>query len=165
MLANFRISDEAKEGRKKVTDLKSLEARTTKERIKDLRIRWEDRGQSFDDLIASKKRIVIKSLEEGCTMKEAMRAAKVRWIMWEAMIEDEWFLEEVEYAVDSDIRLAKSKVRLGLEKDNCEEFALKYLKAKVPNEFGWSWVTINNNIKTGEKKSVDDMLIQYYQEE
>lgn len=80
--------------------------------------------------------MVIKAVSDGCTLVEAKRAAKVTSRIWEEMILDYVFLEELEFAIDSDIRLAKSKVRLGLEKDDCEEFALKYLKAKLPNEYG-----------------------------
>lgn len=82
------------------------------------------------------------------------------------MLEDISFVEELEFAVDSDIRLAKSKVRLGLEKDDCEEFALKYLKAKLPNEYGSQSISMTHWVKgkDDDNKSVDEMLIQYYQE-
>lgn len=115
---------------------------------------------------ASKKRIMIKAVEDWCTISEAKQSARVSQKDWKRMREDEWFLQELEYAIDSDIRLAKSKVRLGLEKDDCEEFALKVLKAKRPSEYWTQIVNSKNEIKAEvEHKSIDDMLIEYYQEE
>lgn len=114
----------------------------------------------------SKKRIMIKAVEDWCTISEAKQSARVSVNDWKRMKEDEWFLQELEYAIDSDIRLAKSKVRLGLEKDDCEEFALKVLKAKRPSEYWTQIVNSKNEIKAEvEHKSIDDMLIEYYQEE
>ena len=115
---------------------------------------------------ASKKRIMIQAVEDWCTISEARQSARVDGKDWKRFKEDSWFLQELEYAIDSDIRLAKSKVRLGLEKDDCEEFALKVLKAKRPSEYGTQIVNSKNEIKAEvEHKSVDEMLIDYYNEE
>ena len=112
------------------------------------------------------KRVMLKAVEDWCTITEAKQSARVNQNDWKHMKEDDWFLQELEYAIDSDIRLAKSKVRLGLEKDDCEEFALKVLKAKRPSEY-WTQIVNSKNEITAEveHKSVDDMLIEYYQEE
>ena len=133
------------------------------------KIRWEKiklKGEELENQIASKKRMVIKAVSDGCTLTEAKREAKVTGTLWEKMCLDYVFLDELEFAIDSDIRLAKSKVRLGLEKDDCEEFALKYLKAKLPNEYGSQSINMTHWVKNKweENKSVDEMLIQYYQE-
>lgn len=131
--------------------------------------RWEKlklKGEELENLLASKKRMIIKAVSDGCTLVEAKREAKVTGVLWEKMCLDYVFLDELEFAIDSDIRLAKSKVRLGLEKDDCEEFALKYLKAKLPNEYGSQSINMTHWVKGKDEdnKSVDEMLIQYYQE-
>lgn len=109
---------------------------------------------------------MVKSLEDGCTITEAKKAARVTTEEWKEMQKDEWFLLELDYAIDSDIRLAKSKVRLGLEKDDCEEFALKYLKAKRPGEFGTQIVNTKNEIRAEvEHKDIDSILVDYYSED
>jgi len=130
---------------------------------------WLDVNMSEEEvkaMVESKKRIMIKAVSDGCTIGEARKEWKVRNWIWDIMLEDMAFVEELEFAVDSDIRLAKSKIRLGLEKDDCEEFALKYLKAKLPNEYWSQSINMTHWVKGKEddNKSVDEMLIQYYQE-
>lgn len=140
----------------------------TFEELDDIRSEIEFKNSILknEELDASKKRIMIKAVEDWCTISEAKQSARVSVKDWKRMKEDEWFLQELEYAIDSDIRLAKSKVRLGLEKDDCEEFALKVLKAKRPSEYGTQIVNSKNEIKAEvEHKSVDDMLVEYYQED
>ena len=130
---------------------------------------WLDVNMSEEEvkaMVESKKRIMIKAVKDWCTIGEARKEWKVRNWIWDIMLEDIAFVEELEFAVDSDIRLAKSKIRLGLEKDDCEEFALKYLKAKLPNEYGSQSINMTHWVKNkdDDNKSVDEMLIQYYQE-
>lgn len=133
------------------------------------RIHWEspERSVCVNWITDSQKRIFISAIEDDWTIQEACAAAWFsRQTYQNRYRTDEEFRAEVDFARTKLIRDAKTKVHKWVDNDETWEFSLKVLKARCPEE--WNTQRTQNThevVAEVEHKSVDEMLVEYYNEE
>lgn len=75
------------------------------------------------------------------------------------------FRWKIDFAKSKLVRDAKTKVHEGVENDETGEFSLKVLKARCPEQYNTQRIETKNEVVAEiEHRSVDEMLVEYYNE-
>ena len=133
------------------------------------RIFWEDDAKSipWNKITEEQLEKLITAIEHDFTIGEACAEAEVsRQTYQNYYRNDEMFRWKVDFAKSKLVRDAKTKVHEWVENDETWEFSLKVLKARCPEQYNTQRIESKNEIVAEvEHRSVDEMLVDYYNEE
>lgn len=132
------------------------------------RIFWEDDARSLPWNRITEEQIekLITAIEHDFTIWEACAEAGVSRQTYQNYYKnDEMFRWKIDFAKSKLVRDAKTKVHEWVANDKTWEFSLKVLKARCPEQYNTQKIeTKNEVIAEVEHRSVDEMLVEYYNE-
>ena len=135
-------------------------------------ITWERDVKSIKNndwykITENQKEIFLEAIENDYTVVEACAAAKFSTSTYYNYLKsDDDFRMRVEWAKTKLIRDAKDKVHNWVLNDKDWEFSLKVLKARCPEQYNTQRIETKNEVVAEvEHRSIDDMLVDYYNEE
>lgn len=133
------------------------------------RIFWEDDAKSIPWNKITEKQLekLVTAIEHDFTITEACAEAEVsRQTYQNYYRNDEMFRWKIDFAKSKLVRDAKTKVHKWVENDETGEFSLKVLKARCPEQYNTQRIETKNEVVAEvEHRSVDEMLVDYYNEE
>lgn len=133
------------------------------------RIFWEDDAKSipWNKITPEQLEKLVTAIEHDFTITEACAEAEVsRQTYQNYYRNDEMFRWKVDFAKSKLVRDAKTKVHEWVENDETWEFSLKVLKARCPEQYNTQRIETKNEVVAEvEHRSVDEMLVDYYNEE
>ena len=133
------------------------------------RIFWEDDAKSipWNKITPEQLEKLVTAIEHDFTITEACAEAEVsRQTYQNYYRNNEMFRWKVDFAKSKLVRDAKTKVHQWVENDETWEFSLKVLKARCPEQYNTQRIETKNEVVAEvEHRSVDEMLVDYYNEE
>lgn len=133
------------------------------------RIFWEDDAKSipWNKITPEQLEKLVTAIEHDFTITEACAEAEVsRQTYQNYYRNDEMFRWKIDFAKSKLVRDAKTKVHEWVENDETWEFSLKVLKARCPEQYNTQKIETKNEVVAEvEHRSVDEMLVDYYNEE